>query len=126
VKILLSILLCTFGGLPATAQEGFSPTLPFGAKGNSFQPGDIRGGSFSPNQQFRNTNHSSDNSPHQDQRSNYARGYNSYYGHGPGYYGYRRNGYGRTYDPQTTPMPIKNGGPPGYDTPLPSNTPPGY
>ena len=126
MKIWLPLLLCTFCALPAAAQEGFSPTLPFGTKSTTIQPGDIHGSGFSPTQPFRDTTkHSHESNPHQDQRTNYARGYRYYYGYGSGYYG-NGYGYGRTYNPQTTPMPSNNGGPPGYDTPLPSNAPPGY
>jgi hypothetical protein len=123
MKIWVSLLLCTFCALPAAAQEGFSPTLPFGTHSTGIQPGDIHGSGFSPTQPFRDTTKSTDSNPHQDQRSNYGRGYHYYYGNG-----YYRNsyGYGRVYNPDARPMPSNNGSPPGYDSPLPSNAPPGY
>ncbi|MBS2034074.1 hypothetical protein JST97_03750 [bacterium] len=120
MKMWQQILLCTCFVSPVQAQEGFSPTLPFGTKNTSVQAGDIHGGGFSPTQPFRDNQHPAhESNPHQDQRYNYARGYNYYYGYG--YY----NGYGRSYNGQVT-MPTSNGGPPGYDAPLPSHAPPGY
>ncbi len=113
------LLTCTV----AHAQEGFSPTLPWGT---SVQAGDIRNNNsgFSPTMPFvkvSDTQTHHDN-PHQDNRygQNCYRGYgyyNNYY-YGPG------SGYGQTYSGSA--QPSSSQGIPGYDKPLPSTAPPGY
>lgn len=129
MKICLPMFLlvtCT----TAYAQEGFSPTLPWGT---SVQAGEIRNNNsgFSPTMPYlkvsdQQTHH---DNPHQDNRNgqNCYRPYNYYnnYYYGPGsgyYYNNGSNGYGQTY----TGQPSSNQGIPGYDKPLPSTAPPGY
>ncbi|MBN9418510.1 MAG: hypothetical protein J0I12_23875 [Candidatus Eremiobacteraeota bacterium] len=127
MKIYLSgfWLLLTLG---AFAQEGFSPTLPWGTR--NVQAGEIHSNSgFSPTMPYVKVSdpQTQHDNPHQDQsRSNYCPrpyGYysNYYYGPGSGYY-YGPSFQGQTYDGQSTP----SSGIPGYDKPLPSNAPPGY
>lgn len=109
----------------ASAQEGFSPTLPWGTR--NVQAGEIHNNSgFSPTMPYvkvsdPQTHHEN---PHQDTNYcprpyGYGYGYynNYYYGPGSGYY-YN----GQTY----TGQPTSGSGIPGYDKPLPSNAPPGY
>ena len=47
-----ALFLCWAANLPVFAQEGFSPTLPFGTRTESYQAGGIRGGGFSPTLPF--------------------------------------------------------------------------
>ena len=122
MKMYIPLLLLLTGGA-ACAQEGFSPTLPWGTQ--SVQAGDLRNNTgFSPTMPFfKASEQPIQPSPHQDYRycpRGFGYGYynNYYYGPGSGYY-YNNNGY-------TNSGPESNSGIPGYDKPLPSNTPPGY
>lgn len=118
-------------GTAAYAQEGFSPTLPWGTGSRSVQAGEIRNNNsgFSPTMPYVKTSdpQSHHDNPHQDQRNNancyrpYGYYNNYYYGPGSGYY-YNNTNFGQTYNGQNT----SSQGVPGYDTPLPSNAPPGY
>jgi len=135
-NVIGSFILCAAASLPAFAQEGFSPTLPFGTRTEAYQAGGIRGGGFSPTLPFgtkaaetpSTTTHAD---PHQDCRpnyntNNYYRGYNYYYGPGNYYNNGYSSGYNNTNNGQYT-MPTSNQeGPPGYNTPAPSTAPPGY
>lgn len=109
----------------AYAQEGFSPTLPWGTRTQSVQAGDIHNG-FSPTMPYVKVSEQQGHheNPHQDPRycPNGYRPYgyynNYYYGPGSGYY--YNNGYNQSGTPSASQ------GIPGYDKPLPSNAPPGY
>ncbi len=126
MKIFLASLLLTGA---AYAQEGFSPTLPWGTGSRSVQAGDIHNG-FSPTMPYVKVSgqQAPHDNPHQDPRSCPSNGYrpygyynNYYYGPGSGYY--YNNGYGQGYGQSSSPP---GHGIPGYDTPLPSTPPPGY
>ncbi|MBX3172240.1 MAG: hypothetical protein KF760_32850 [Candidatus Eremiobacteraeota bacterium] len=120
------LLTCT----AAYAQEGFSPTLPWGTGSRSVQAGDIRNNNsgFSPTMPYVKLSEqpAQHDNPHQDHRNNpnCYRGYgyynNYYYGPGSGYY------YNNGYNGYSSGQPNSSQGIPGYDTPLPSTSPPGY
>ena len=119
-KISLLILFYALWSGPALAQEGFSPTLPFGTKGMERTQAPV-------------------NNPYpvQDYRSPYRNGsyYNYYYGPN-GVYGnsYGQNGYAQPGSAQYKSSNYYDGLPanpsgnsiPGYNQPTPQNAPPGY
>ena len=124
MKIFLASLWLLTG--VAYAQEGFSPTLPWGTGSRNVQAGDIHNG-FSPTMPYvkvsgQQTPH---DNPHQDPRNCPSNGYrpygyynNYYYGPGSGYY-YNNSGYQSSGAAPSQEIP-------GYDKPLPSTAPPGY
>lgn len=122
-KAFLVLLACVSLGNAASAQEGFSPTLPFGTKGMERTQAPV-------------------NNPYQGQYYNrscangYNNGYNYYYGpygvSGNGYYApYGQAPYGQNPYPTGNSANYKSQSReyntvPGYNQPLEQHAPPGY